>query len=304
MAVSALSAMQNNPVIANSAPNATTTNKVNVNQNTVDEAMSRVKQMTDANNAYSALQAKEQRDWQEAQNQKAMDFNAREAAKNRDWQEYMSNTAHQRETADLIAAGLNPILSANSGASTPSGSAASGMTSSGAKGDTDTSGSAALVHILGNIIDNQTKMEAQRMSAQNNLAVAERNAKSAELVAQIHGQYGLKSASISAQSAKAIAELQAANAWNMNQANLDWQAQRLSSEQSFEEYIKKNYPQSMWGTIGSALSSTTSGITGTGFGSSISKILGDIFHPSSKLGKGKTFGGGSGRKGGTGAGRK
>lgn len=69
-----------------------------------------------------AFQNSAQKDLQNSANETSIQL----AAENRAWQERMSNTAHQREVADLKAAGLNPILSATggSGASTPSGNVA------------------------------------------------------------------------------------------------------------------------------------------------------------------------------------
>jgi len=48
-------------------------------------------------------------------------FAREEATVSRNWSKFMSDSAHQREVNDLRTAGLNPILSANKGASSSGG---------------------------------------------------------------------------------------------------------------------------------------------------------------------------------------
>uniref|UniRef100_A0AAU8B9E9 DNA pilot protein n=1 Tax=Dulem virus 170 TaxID=3145647 RepID=A0AAU8B9E9_9VIRU len=216
--------------------------------------------VTAQNNAISQANAREQMQFQREQNAIAMAFNALEANKSRDWQAFMSNTAHQREVRDLIAAGLNPVLAANNGASTPSGATASGVTSSGAMGNVDTSLSGAVASLVGTVVGAKAQLDVANTNAKTNLEIAKLNQETQKYLGELSARTsvyatdkGYESSRYAADMSygasryasdmsKMIADLQSATSYGINSANI-----------ANELYMKQNYPSTPFQAITSSM---------------------------------------------------
>lgn len=167
--------------------------------------------LTKANNDFADAQSAKAYDAVVQQTASNNQFNVEQAAKQMAFQERMSSTAHQREVKDLIAAGLNPVLSANGGASTPSGSTASA----------DTSGSTA-----------KLQLAMQQMQAGVALQQTKENIASAQKMAKWQNDLNREVAYAQLKNQRDIANIQAAA--SMYGANASASASRYAADSSNE----------------------------------------------------------------------
>lgn len=191
------------------------------------------------NTETSQAMAREQMAYQTEANAKAMDFSATEAQKTRDWEKLLSDTAHQREVRDLIAAGLNPVLSANQGASTPSVASAQGVTSSGAKGSVDTGTLDVLSSVFSQMMNYEMQMKSidvQNRQIDAQLAMNEMSNTTNKLMSDNQVAASMYNAGLTSSAQRYAAGVTAGA--TQYAALLNSEAARYSADKSYEQWEK------------------------------------------------------------------